>query len=80
MFDVNEGFNYITNEGAEKMANALYEYTALTTLKLGTLFFWLIANNQVGSEGFGYFLKALGQNRSLTYLDLGTFLYTTHRI
>jgi len=43
-------------------------------------YFLLIANNQVGSEGFGYFIKALGQNRSLTYLDLGTFLYTTHRI
>jgi len=80
LFDVNEGFNSIANEGAKEIANALSKCTALTTLKLGALFFLLIANNQVGSKGFGYFIKALGQNRSLTYLDVGTFLYTTHRI
>jgi len=39
LFYVNEGFNSIANQGANEIANALYKYTSLTTLKLGALFF-----------------------------------------
>jgi len=39
LFDVNEGFNSIANEGAKEIENALSKCTALTTLKLGALFF-----------------------------------------
>jgi len=39
LFNINEGFNSIANEGAKEIANALYKCTSLTTLKLGALFF-----------------------------------------
>jgi len=39
LFNINEGFNSIANEGAKEIANALCSYTSLATLKLGALFF-----------------------------------------